>query len=205
MNDVQGMAALDAVSTSIVRALVNAMEAKSVYLRGHSDRVAATAAAIAAELGLTDEQVEEVRLAGWLHDVGKIGVHESVLDKPGELTAAEMDHVRQHVSMGVNILAPMASLGPMVRYVAEHHERRDGSGYPRGLRDLEISLGGRILGAADALDALTSPRAFRDAMTLDEAFRYMAAAGPRVICPEVVPALGQLVRRGQVLVFLSDL
>lgn len=203
MNDVQGTPVLDPVSTGIVRALVNAMEAKSVYLRGHSDRVAATAAAIAAEMGLSDEQVEEIRLAGWLHDVGMIGVRESVLDKPGELTAAELEQVRQHVVMGVNILAPMAQLGPMVRYVAEHHERRDGSGYPRGVT--EISLGGRILGAADALDAVTSPRAFRDAMTIDEAFAYMASAGPGVICPEVLPVLGKLVRRGQVLVFLSDL
>jgi putative nucleotidyltransferase with HDIG domain len=195
---------LDVLSTRVAQALINAMEAKSPYLRGHSQRVAAVAATVAAELGLTDEEVEQVRLAGQLHDVGKIGVREAVLDKPGRLTHEEFTHVQEHVVIGLNILAPLQHLGPVLEYIAHHHERRDGSGYPLGLTGDALSLGGRILGAADALDALTSPRAYRKAMTLDEALAFLTASGPRGICPTVLPALARIVQRGQVLVFLND-
>jgi putative nucleotidyltransferase with HDIG domain len=196
--------AFDPLATRIAHALVNAMEAKSRYLRGHSDRVAASAAAIAEELGLRQEIVEQVRLAGWLHDVGKIGVRDEVLDKPGGLTAEEMRHVQEHVAIGVRILTPLEPFGPVLDFVAHHHERLDGSGYPHRLKGDAVSLGGRILGAADVLDALTSPRAYRDAMPLDEAFAFMASRGPDVVCPTVLPALERLVGTGQVLVFLND-
>lgn len=195
---------LEALSTSIAQALINAMEAKSQYLRGHSHRVASAAAAIASELDLDDATVEQVRLAGRLHDVGKIGIREEVLDKPGDLTPEEFAHVREHVRIGMDILAPLTHLGPVLEYVAHHHERLDGSGYPRGLRDDAISLGGRIIGAADVFDALTSPRAYRDAMPAGDALAYMASLGPRGICPTVLPALGRIVKRGQVLVYLDD-
>lgn len=195
---------VDAFSTRIVQAFVFAMEAKSPYLRGHSHRVAAVAATIAAELGLSDGEVENVRLAGQLHDVGKIGVREAVLDKPGQLTRDEFAHVQEHVPIGVKILSPLTYLGPVLDYIAHHHERVDGSGYPAGLSGDALSLGGRVLGAADALDALTSPRAYRDAMPIDKALARLIAAGPRGICPQVLPAVQQVVRNGQVLVFLND-
>jgi len=195
---------VDAFSTRIVQAFVNAMEAKSPYLRGHSHRVAAVAATIAAELALTEWEVENVRLAGQLHDVGKIGVRESVLDKPGQLTRDEFAHVQEHVPIGLKILSPLTYLGPVLDYIAHHHERVDGSGYPGGLSGDAVSLGGRVLGAADALDALTSPRAYREAMPIDEALAWLVALGPRGICPTVLPAVQQVVRSGQVLVFLND-
>lgn len=194
---------VDVFSTRIAQALINAMEAKSPYLRGHSHRVAAVAATVAAELGFPEERIEQVRLAGHLHDVGKIGVRESVLDKPGKLTAEEFAHVKEHVPIGLNILSPLP-LGPALDFIAHHHERIDGSGYPRGLSGEAVSLGGRILGAADALDALTSPRAYRDALTVDEALACLAGMGPRGICPTVLPALRRLVKGGQVLVFIND-
>ncbi|HEX9562457.1 MAG TPA: HD domain-containing phosphohydrolase [Gemmatimonadaceae bacterium] len=194
----------DRLSTHIAEALINAMEAKSRYLRGHSHRVAALAATVAEELGLDDVGVEQVRLAGHLHDVGKIGVREDVLDKPGRLTAEEFAHVQEHVPIGLSILAPLRHLGPTLDFIAHHHERLDGSGYPQGLRGDAVSLGGRIVGAADALDALTSPRAYREAMRLDAAIRHLAALGPRGICPTVLPALDRVVRNGQVLVFLTE-
>jgi putative nucleotidyltransferase with HDIG domain len=187
----------------VAQALINAMEAKSHYLRGHSHRVAAVGASLAAELGLPEQMIELVRLAGHLHDVGKIGVREAVLDKPGTLTAEEFAHVKEHVSIGLTILAPLA-LGPSLDFIAHHHERIDGSGYPRGLSGDAVSLGGRILGAADALDALTSPRAYRDAMTAQAALACLAAEGLRGICPTVLPALQRLVKSGQVLVLLND-
>lgn len=196
--------AVDVVATLVGHALVNAMEAKNRYLRGHSDRVAASAAAIAEELGLGHDVVEQVRLAGWLHDVGKIGVRDEVLDKPSNLTSEEMAAVREHVTIGLRILAPLQSLGQVIDFIAHHHERRDGSGYPSGLSGDAISLGGRILGAADVMDALTSPRAYRDAMSTADALAFMSTQGPRVVCPEVLPALTRLVDAGQVLVFLND-
>lgn len=180
------------------------MEAKSPYLRGHSHRVAAVAATVAAEMNLPEEVIEQVRLAGHLHDVGKIGVREHVLDKPGALTVEEFAHVKEHVSIGLNILAPLPQLGAVLDFIAHHHERTDGSGYPIGLRGGAISLGGRIIGAADALDALTSPRAYRQAMPVEEALESLASMGPRGICPDVLPALKRLVSGGQVLVFLND-
>jgi putative nucleotidyltransferase with HDIG domain len=196
--------ALFAPATRVVEALVNAMEAKSPYLRGHSHRVAALSAALATELGLPDEEIEAIRLAGTLHDVGKIGVREAILDKPGRLTPEEFAHVQQHVSVGLNILAPLQQLVLIMEYIAHHHERRDGSGYPAGLSGDAITLGGRILAAADALDALTSPRAYRQAMTIDQAIAQLRSLGLRGICPTVLPALERLVRRGQVLVFIND-
>jgi len=194
---------MESIAARVARALVAAMEAKSPYLRGHSDRVAASAAAIADELGLGEEMVEEIRLAGWLHDVGKIGVRDEVLNKPGRLTAEEMAHVRDHVEVGVRILAPLDPNGRVLEWVMHHHERIDGSGYPAGLRGDAISIGGRILGAADALDALTSPRPFRPAMPIDEAIALLAELGPSAIDPEVLPALASLAGNGRVLVFLD--
>lgn len=193
-----------APATRVVEALINAMEAKSPFLRGHSQRVAAVAATLAAELDLADEEVELIRLAGQLHDIGKIGVRESVLEKPEELTPDEVAHVQEHVSIGLDILAPLPQIALIRNYIAHHHERVDGSGYPAGLSGDAVSLGGRILGAADALDACTSPRAYRDAMTLDQAIAWLRSLGPRGICPTVLPALERIVGKGQVLVFIND-
>lgn len=195
---------VEELSTRVVHALINAMEAKSPYLRGHSHRVAAVAATVAAEMDLPDEMVEQIRLAGQLHDVGKIGVREAILDKPDVLTPEEFYHVQQHVSIGLNILAPLQHLAPVMQFIAHHHERTDGSGYPHHLTGDAVSLGGRIIGAADALDALTSPRAYREAMTLHEALEWLASMGARGICPVVLPAVESVVRNGQVLVFIDD-
>jgi putative nucleotidyltransferase with HDIG domain len=195
---------IESVSTRVAQALINAMEAKSPYLRGHSHRVAAVAATVAAEMDLPEDVIEQVRLAAHLHDVGKIGVREHVLDKPGPLTVEEFAHVREHVSIGLNILAPLPHLGRVLEFIAHHHERTDGSGYPAGLSGDQVSLGGRIIGAADALDALTSPRAYRRAMAVEDALESLAQMGARGICPTVLPALERLVASGQVLVFLND-
>lgn len=190
--------------TRVVEALTNAMEAKSQFLRGHSHRVAAVAAALAAELELPDDEVELIRLAGQLHDIGKIGVREAVLEKPEKLTAEEFRHVQEHVEIGLNILSPLPHLGRIRQYIAHHHERIDGSGYPNGLSGASVSIGGRILGAADALDACTSPRAYRAAMSLNEALACLRSLGAPGICPTVLPALERIVNKGQVLIFIND-
>lgn len=195
---------IEEISTKIAQALINAMEAKSPYLRGHSERVAAMAAAIAAELGLDDDTIEDVRLAARLHDVGKIGIREDILNKPGRLTPEEYAHVRDHVRIAMNILAPLAHLGSVVDYVRDHQERPDGSGYPRGLRDGEIPLGALIVGAADTFDALTSPRSFRKRKTPAEAIAYLRELPTPAVDPLVLAALTTIVSTGRALVFLEE-
>ena len=197
--------ALRDLTIGVAEALINAMEAKDIYLRGHSSRVADQAASIADALGLDADAVENVRLAGRLHDVGKIGIREDILNKPGVLTKEEFEHVKQHVQFGMEILAPLKHIPVAMNYVHDHHEHYDGTGYPRGLRGEEISIGGRILAACDAFDALTSRRAFRDAMDADETIRYLGNEVGRLLDPHVYQALKTVVERGKTLTFIDDL
>jgi putative nucleotidyltransferase with HDIG domain len=197
-------AVLTLASAAFAETLINAMEAKNTYLRGHSHRVADLAASIAEALDLPPDLVEQVRLAGRLHDIGKIGIREAVLDKPGPLDADEYAHVRDHVRIGLEILAPMRDLGPVLEFIGDHHERPDGAGYPRGLAAEAISLGGRIIAAADTFDALTSRRAYRDSRSEEETLAYMDGLAGTALFPDVVAALRRVVELRQSLVFLGD-
>ena len=190
--------ALRALTVSIAETLINAMEAKDVYLRGHSHRVAELGAHIGAELGLDPAYIERIRLAGRLHDVGKIGIREAVLNKPGPLTVDEFAHVKDHVRFGVEILRPLKHLGETLEYVQDHHEHWDGSGYPRGLAGDAIALGGRILTAADAFDALTSQRAYRDPMASNTTLDYLCTQAGRLLEPRIYEVLKVVVTRGEV-------
>ena len=197
--------ALRSMTVSVAETLVHAMEAKDVYLLGHSVRVADLAAQVAEELGLDADEVERVRLAGRLHDVGKIGVREAVLNKPGPLTREEVAHVRDHVRLGMGILAPLTYLGPVLEYVHGHHEYLDGSGYPRGLRGEETPLGARILAVCDAYDAMTSRRAYRAPLTQEFTLAQLASdvvAGR--LDARAVAALRAVVTRGAAITFLED-
>jgi putative two-component system response regulator len=191
------------LTVSVVESLINAMEAKDVYLRGHSHRVAALAASIAEQLGLDAEEVEAVRIAGRLHDVGKIGIRESVLNKPGTLTDEEYEHVKSHVEIGMEILAPLRHLGPVLDFVRDHHEHFDGAGYPRGISGREITIGGRILAAVDAFDSLTTLRAYREARTDEEALAIIGRVSGQLIDPAVYEALCEVVRNRAALVFVE--
>src|SRR5438094_6621610 len=164
---------LERISTATLEALVNALEAKDPYLRGHSARVADLSATIASQMGLSDEQLEWVRVAGRLHDLGKIGTREAVLNKQGALTPEEFEHVKQHVLIGSQILAPLSHLGDIITAVRGHHERWDGTGYPDGLRGEEIPLAARIIGAAEVYDALSTSRAYKEKLTPDQALQRM--------------------------------
>jgi len=194
---------LRALTVGIAEALIHAMEAKDPFLRGHSQRVAELAASIAAELDLDEDMVERVRIAGRLHDVGKIGIRESVLNKPGPLTEEELAHVRDHVRIGMTILAPLAHLGEALGFIHEHHERLDGQGYPRGLRGSAISLGGRILAAADAFDAITSQRAWRGPLHPGEAIERLEEGVGAHLDPEVYRALRGCILRRRTLTFIE--
>jgi response regulator RpfG family c-di-GMP phosphodiesterase len=193
-------AALHALTIGVAETLINAMEAKDVY-----SRVADQAASIAEELGLDPDVVENVRLAGRLHDVGKIGIREDILNKPGALTAEEFEHVKDHVRIGMEILAPLKHIPVALEYVHDHHEHWDGGGYPRGLAGEQITIGGRILTACDAFDALTSARAFRGAMGQRETVDYLAGQVGRLLDPEVFAALQKVVLRRKTLTFIDDL
>ncbi|HEU4629069.1 MAG TPA: HD domain-containing phosphohydrolase [Gemmatimonadaceae bacterium] len=197
-------AALKALTVNVVETLINAQEAKDVHLRGHSQRVADLGASVAHELGLDEDTVEDIRLAGRLHDVGKIGVREEVLNKPARLTPEEYAHVKEHVRIGVEILAPLrAIIGPALQYVQDHHEQWGGGGYPRGLAGEAISLGGRVLCACDAFDALTSKRAYREPLTQEAALAFLKQERGTLADARVVDALHAVIERQQALVFID--
>lgn len=195
---------LERVSTATLEVLVNALEAKDPYLRGHSARVADLSANLATEMGLPEEVVDRVRMAGRLHDLGKIGTRDAVVNKEGPLTAEEFEHVKQHVIIGAQILAPLTHLGDVVSMVKTHHERSDGTGYPDGLRAEEIPLGGRIIAVAEVYDALTTARPYQDKMTPEQAVERMADLSGTVLDPKVYEALVSIVGRRQTLVFLDE-
>ena len=195
--------ALRELTVSVAETLINAMEAKDIYLLGHSQRVAEFASTIATQLELSEDTIEQIRIAGRLHDVGKIGIRESVLNKPGPLTPEEFEHIKDHVRIGIEILAPLSHLGDSLQYVHDHHEHWDGSGYPRGLKGADISVGGRVLAAADAFDALTSKRAYRDPMSPDETIEFLGRHAGKLLDPEVYQAMRTVVARRRTLVFID--
>lgn len=196
--------ALRSLTVNVAETLINAMEAKDVYLRGHSQRVAELSASMAEELGLDADTVEHVRLAGRLHDVGKIGIREAILNKPGALTPEEFDHIKTHVRIGMEILSPLRHIGLALQFVQDHHEHHDGHGYPQGLKGEAISVGGRILVAADAFDALTSRRAYREPMTQEDTVAYMRRLAGTLMDPSVFTALENVVSRRGSLVFIDE-
>ena len=154
---------------SAVTALVYALEAKDKYTSGHSERVAETSVAIARELGLPWDNVEKIRLAGLIHDIGKIGMRESILNKPAGLTEEEFQHVKYHPEIGERILNPIVDDEEILMMVRYHHERYDGTGYPDRLSGKQMPLGARILAVADSYDAMTSERPYRKAMSVETA------------------------------------
>ena len=192
------------ISVATLEALVNALEAKDPYLRGHSARVADLSAMVAAQMGRTDEQIEAVRTGGRLHDIGKIGIREEVLNKQGPLTEAEYDHVKQHVTVGSQILAPLVHLKDVIGFVRSHHERWDGKGYPDRLAGEQIPVGARIIGAVEIYDALTTARPYQEKMSAEVAVERMRDLVGTVIDPAVHAALEAAVNRRQALVFLDD-
>jgi len=195
---------LERLSIATLEALVNALEAKDPYMRGHSARVADLSATIAHQLGLAEEDLEHVRVAGRLHDIGKIGTRESVLNKQGALTPDEFEHVKQHVVIGSQILAPLSHLGDIIPAVRHHHERWDGTGYPDGLRGEEIPIGARIIGAAEVFDALSTSRAYQEKMSPENAVERIADLSGTVLDPQVVEAVSAVVAKRHTLVFLDE-
>ena len=192
------------ISVATLEALVNALEAKDPYLRGHSARVADLSASVAAHLGRPDEEIEAIRTAGRLHDIGKIGIREEILNKHGPLSDDEYEHVKQHVLVGSQILAPLVHLRDVITFVRSHHERWDGGGYPDKLAGESIPLGARIIGTVEIYDALTTARPYQEKMEPDMAVERMRDLIGTAIDPAIHEALEAVVSRRQALVFLDD-
>jgi len=172
-----------------VRALAAAVDAKEPYMRDHSGRVAVFAKATAEKLGLSHDQRTAIEMAAYLHDIGKIGISEQILRKPGPLTEDEMSTMRHHPLIGANILRPVKfpwSIAPVVRH---HHEHFDGSGYPAGLRGDEIPLLARVLSVADAYEAMTANRPYRGRLLVDDSIAELRRCSGTDFDPRVVEAL----------------
>jgi HD-GYP domain-containing protein (c-di-GMP phosphodiesterase class II) len=153
----------------VVRAMVSAIEAKDRYTHGHSERVALYSRCIARQLGYNDKHAERIYFSGLVHDLGKIGISDAVLNKPGRLTDEEYDEIKRHPDEGWSILHNIEQLAYVLPGMLQHHERYDGKGYPDGLKGDEISLDARIIAVADAYDAMTSNRPYRDGMPVAKA------------------------------------
>jgi putative nucleotidyltransferase with HDIG domain len=174
-----------------IRALALALDARDPYTAGHSERVSAVSLAIGRCLSLDDAQLEVLRLGALLHDIGKIGISDHVLMKPGPLTPEEYEIIKQHPGVGARILRSVPFLEPHIPIVELHHERPDGKGYPHGLRGNEIPLVASIVHVADAFDAMTSARAYRPARATSEGLRELWRCAGAQFDAEVVQALAK--------------
>jgi putative nucleotidyltransferase with HDIG domain len=170
------------------RALVAAVEARDPYTRAHSTTVARYAVCLGRRLGLPPAQLAVIRLAGLLHDVGKIGVPDAILTKPGPLTPQEFEIVKCHPQTAVDILSPVSVMTEERRIILHHHERFDGTGYPDGLCGEHIPVGARILAVADALDTMLSPRTYKQPYDVARVREELIRGAGRQFDPCVVDA-----------------
>jgi putative nucleotidyltransferase with HDIG domain len=180
-----------------IRMLAAAIDEKDPYTRGHSGRVAKYSTLIGRELGLKPEDLDTLRISALLHDVGKIGVEDRVLKKPGALTPEEFDLMKQHTVKGANIMRPVSQLKNMLPGIELHHEHMDGRGYPYGLQGPQIPMMARIIGVADTLDAMTTNRPYQSAMDLDYALGKIKALAGSKFDTVVVNALEATVTAGK--------
>lgn len=188
----------------MVEGLVLALEAKDEQTHGHSVRVASLARLVAEELGLNDSEVETIYRGGLLHDIGKIGMEDTILQRLGILSNKEMDVVRRHPEIGAKITRPLNFLNDVEPLILHHHERYDGSGYPDGLRGRDIPFGARILTVCDAFETMLAGRRNLAGMSLEDAAHNLSSEGGRHFDPQVIKALfSGLIKRPEIL-GLSD-
>lgn len=179
----------------IAAAFAQVIDSKSPYTSGHSERVTLFADLIAEQIGLGPDKRRWLRRAALLHDIGKLGVSNTILDKPGKLDDDEWRAMKRHAELGEEILSKIAAFRSLAKIAGAHHERLDGKGYPRGLADAEIPLEVRIVTTADIFDALTADRPYRAAMPVDKAFAVMNDMLGTALDPICLDALKQAMRR----------
>lgn len=192
----RAMSELESLSMGTIRALADALDAKCDYTAGHSLRVSRFAVLIGKRLGLDDEQLKDIELGGILHDIGKIGVPESILWKPDKLTDEEREIMARHPVKSAQIIGELKGLKRAREYVKHHHEYFDGSGYPDRLSGEAIPIGARLIMVSDAYDAMTTDRPYRKAIGHDQAIAELKRMAGKQFDPKVVDALLSLVEGG---------
>lgn len=188
----------------VLQALANAIEARDSYTRWHSSRVAEYSRLIARRLGRMEKEVQLVYWAATVHDIGKIGIPEHVLNKAGKLSLAEREIIQQHPLIGARILAPIGFFRRLLPIVTHHHEHFDGSGYPAGLKGEAIPLPSRVIMVADAFEAMTADRCYRKRLSDTEARAELVRHSDGQFDPQVVQALLDLTGSGELQVLNGD-
>ena len=183
---------------SSIQMLAGAVDEKDPYTRGHSDRVTKYSVLIAKEMGMPEDFLETVRVSAQLHDVGKIGIEDRILKKPGALTAEEFEIMKTHTTKGANILRPVAQLKEMIPGIELHHESLDGRGYPHALKGDEVPMLARIIAVADTFDALTTNRPYQQAHDCEDALRIIHSISGKRLDPTAVAALQDIYQRGEI-------
>jgi HD-GYP domain-containing protein (c-di-GMP phosphodiesterase class II) len=183
---------------SLLATLSAALESRDPYLRGHSARVTLIAEGLARKLGWRGERLEALRLGGSLHDVGKIAVDASLLCKPGPLTEEELAEIRTHPIEGARLIEAVPDFRAALPYVRHHHERWDGGGYPDGLGGEDIPVEARLLGVADAFDAMTSDRSYRPALSVEQALTELERCAGSQFDPELTELFVEGWRSGSI-------
>jgi len=182
---------------NIILALATAIEAKDPYTEGHVDRVASYALSLGGETGLAPWELQLLRKAAILHDVGKIGVNESVLLKPGSLSADEFNHMKSHTVIGERICRPLQQDKLILEVIRHHHERYDGKGYPDGLAGEDIPIAARIMAVVDAYDALTSDRPYRKRLSQEQAVQILKQEAGKQFDPKIAIAFVSMLETGR--------
>lgn len=169
-------------------ALISALEAKDVYTQGHSHRVCKLVTQIVNKIGIEKKEAEDIITAAKLHDIGKIGIRDEILNKPGKLTEQEFAEIMDHPVMSYEIINKMKIMRNVAKIIRHHHERYDGKGYPDGLKGEDIPLGSRIIAVADAFDAMTSKRPYRDSFTMAQVIEELKKNAGAQFDPKIVDA-----------------
>ncbi len=181
-----------------IRAVANSVEARDAYTRGHSNRVAEISKIIAMEMGWSRRDLELIDWGGVLHDLGKVGISDSILNKPGKLTDEEFSIMKTHPTIGAQIISGISFLEPLLPYISQHHERYDGRGYPGGFKGEEIAIQGRLLAIADTYDAMTSDRPYRKGLAAQIAYDEIVKCSGSQFDPVMVRAFEKAFKAGKI-------
>ncbi|MCK4533480.1 HD-GYP domain-containing protein, partial [bacterium] len=177
-----------------IAVLAKALDVKTKWTYNHSKNVAKYAVAIAKKFGLSKKEIEMVRQAGKLHDLGKVIISDEILNKKGKLTEEERDKVKQHVRVSAEIIKPLGFMEDVAKIIMQHHEYYGGQGYPMGIQKEEITLGARIIAVVDAFDAMISERPYRKKASIDESIKELEKFSGVQFDPKVVKTLIKLIK-----------